>query len=75
MSDTDLDFRDLLLEVEADLTQIVNEVLAELQLPQMKQALLVRWMTMSDDLKEQTRDEYPEVYAQIMRMVDQERSY
>jgi phosphoglycolate phosphatase-like HAD superfamily hydrolase len=71
----DLDIRDILLEVEADLTEMIEEVLKELQLPMMKQALRVRWMTMPDDLKEQLRDEQPQVYEQIMRMVDEERSY
>jgi hypothetical protein len=74
MSD-DLDLRDLLLEVEADVTELINEVMQELQLPQMKTALRVRWMTMPDELKEQIKDEQPKVYEQIMRMVDEERSY
>jgi hypothetical protein len=73
--DNDLDLRDILLEVEAEATQVFNEVMQELMLPQMKQALRVRWATMPDDLKEQVRDEYPELYDQIMLMIDQERSY
>jgi hypothetical protein len=72
--DNDLDLRDILLEVEAEATQVFNEVMQELMLPQMKQALRVRWATMPDDLKEQVRDEYPELYDQIMLMIDQERS-
>jgi hypothetical protein len=72
--DNDLDIRDILLEVEAEATQVFNEVMQELMLPQMKQALRVRWATMPDDLKEQVRDEYPELYDQIMLMIDQERS-
>jgi hypothetical protein len=72
--DNDLDIRDILLEVEAEATAIFNEVMQELMLPQMKQALRVRWATMPDDLKEQVRDEYPELYDQIMMMIDQERS-
>lgn len=71
----DIDFKDMLLEVEADMTEIVNEVLAELQLPMMKQALRVRWATMPDELKEQLLDEQPELYEQIMQIVEQERSY
>jgi hypothetical protein len=74
MMDNDLDLRDILLEVEAEATAIFNEVMQELMLPQMKQALRVRWATMPDDLKEQVRDEYPELYDQIMMMIDQERS-
>jgi predicted metal-dependent enzyme (double-stranded beta helix superfamily) len=72
--DNDLDIRDILLEVEAEATQILNEVMQELMLPQMKQALRIRWMTMPDEAKEQVRDEYPEVYEQILLMVDPERS-
>jgi hypothetical protein len=72
--DNDLDIRDILLEVEAEATAIFNEVMQELMLPQMKQALRVRWATMPDELKEQVRDEYPELYDQIMMMIDQERS-
>jgi hypothetical protein len=72
--DNDLDIRDILLEVEAEATAIFNEVMQELMLPQMKQALRVRWATMPDELKEQVRDEYPELYDQIMMVIDQERS-
>lgn len=73
--DNDLDFRDLLLEVETELTGIVEETMKELLLPQMKQALLIRWMTMPDELKEQVQAEYPETYNQIMRIVQQGRNY
>jgi hypothetical protein len=73
--DNDLDFRDLLLEVEAEATLLMEEITKELQLPMMKQALRVRWMTLSDDMKEQVREEYPEVYQQIMRTVNAERKY
>jgi hypothetical protein len=73
--DNDLDLRDILLEVEAEATAIFNEVMQELMLPQMKQALRVRWATMPDELKEQVRDEYPELYDQIMMMINQEGSY
>lgn len=74
MSD-DLDLRDLLLEVEAELTEAIGDVVKELQLPQMKTALRVRWMTMPDELKEQIKEDEPELYKQIMLMVDEERSY
>jgi hypothetical protein len=74
MSD-DLDLRDLLLEVEADVTELINDVMQELQLPQMKTALRVRWMTMPDEMKEQIAEEQPKLYEQIIRMIDEERSY
>jgi hypothetical protein len=73
--DNDLDIRDILLEVEAEATAIFNEVMQELMLPQMKQALRVRWATMPDELKEQVRDEYPELYDQIILTINQEGSY
>lgn len=65
----EIDFNDLLMEVEAELQAIFDLVLKELQLPEMKQALRVRWMTMPDEMKEMLRDDYPETYKQIEMIV------
>jgi hypothetical protein len=64
----DLDFRDLLLEAYADFEEILGELLEELEMPQMVDALRMRWMTLADEVKEQVKDEYPEMYAKIMEM-------
>jgi hypothetical protein len=68
MSD-DLDFADLLYEIEAEFEEIIAELFAELDLPEMKQALAMKWATMPDELKEQVKEEYPEIYKQIMGIV------
>lgn len=75
MDNNDIDFRDMLLEVETEAQQLLEEVVNELQLPMMKQALRVRWATMPDELKEQLLEEQPELYQQIMRMIETERNY
>lgn len=72
MDDT-FDYRDLLLEAYADFQEIVTELLQELQMPQMLEALRVRWMTMPDEAKEQVKELYPDMYDEIMEMIGQQK--
>lgn len=64
-----LDLKDMIFEAEAEVQEIIREVGAELQLPKAINALHMRWMTLPDELKERTRKEQPEAYAQIMETI------
>lgn len=65
--DNDLDIRDLILEVTADIQEIVREVLEELAAPHMKRQALMAWAQASDQVKEQTAASNPELFRDIMK--------
>jgi len=64
-----LDIRDLLLEAQAEFAEVVTEVMQELAMPLMMQALKMKWMTMPDEMKEMLKQTQPDMYKRMMEMV------
>ena len=64
-----LDIRDLLLEAQAEFAEVVTEVMQELAMPLMMQALKMKWMTMPDEMKEMLKQAQPDMYKRMMEMV------
>ena len=64
-----LDIRDLLLEAQAEFAEVVTEVMQELTMPLMMQALKMKWMTMPDEMKEMLKQTQPDMYKRMMEMV------
>ena len=64
-----LDIRDLLLEAQAEFAEGVTEVMQELAIPLMMQALKMKWMTMPDEMKEMLKQTQPDMYKRMMEMV------
>ena len=64
-----LDIRDLLLEAQAEFAEVVTEVMQELAMPLMMQALKMKWTTMPDEMKEMLKQTQPDMYKRMMEMV------
>ena len=64
-----LDIRDLLLEAQAEFAEVVTEVMQELAMPLMMQALKMKWTTMPDEMKEMLKQAQPDMYKRMMEMV------
>lgn len=64
-----IDYRDLMLEVQAEVGEIVQEVMQELVEPQMIAALGVRWGAMPEDAKELLKKQDPKMYRRILQMI------
>lgn len=62
----DFDLRDLLLEVTAEITEIIRETMQELAAPQMEQDVRLAWATAPEEMKEQFRNERPQEYSALM---------
>lgn len=62
-----IDLRDLELEAQAELGEIVDEVMAELMEPMIQRAVRMRWATLSDEAREKIKAGYPDIYDQIVR--------
>lgn len=61
------DMKDVILEAQAEVMEIVRETLQEALAPQVKQAALGKWASMSADEKEQFKAERPQDYAALFR--------
>jgi hypothetical protein len=64
------DLRDLMLEAQAEVTEILQEITQEILEPQMVQALRLRWGTMPDEAKELLKKQQPETYNRLMQMIE-----
>lgn len=60
------DLRDLLLEVTAEITEIIREAMQELAAPQMESQLRQAWATAPDEMKEQFKRERPQEFSALM---------
>ena len=67
--DTDFDFRDILLEAQAEFASMMTEVMQKLALPQMVGALRMQWMTMPDETKEMLKQQNPDMYKRMLEMI------
>lgn len=65
-----LDLRDLMLEVQAEVSTIVQETMQELLMPQMTDALRLRWDTMPDEIKELLKEQNPKTYRRLLQMLE-----
>ena len=66
-----LDIRDQILEAQAEVTDIVQELMQELVEPQMRTALRLRWDTIPVDAKELLKKQNPKVYRQLLQMLEE----
>jgi len=62
------DYRDLMLEIQADVQEIVQEFAAELMEPQMMDALRMRWGTIPEDAKEMLKQQNPKMYRKLIQI-------
>ena len=65
------DLRDLMLEITAEVQEIMQEVMQDLVEPQMIQALQLRWGSVPEDAKEFLKQQNPQTYRRIMQMIEQ----
>lgn len=61
------DMKDVILEVQAEMMEIVREVMQEIAIPQIKLGGRKLWATMPDEMKEQFKAERPNEYAEFMK--------
>jgi hypothetical protein len=66
-----LDIKDLILEAQAEVTEIVQELMQELVEPQMRTAMRLRWDTVPVDAKELLKKQNPKVYRQLLQMLEE----
>lgn len=65
-----LDFRDMMLEAEADVREIFRDVMIELTEPAMEMELRMTWARMPQELKDRLAQEKPEEYAMLMKYLN-----
>lgn len=61
------DTRDAILEAQAEMMELVREVMQEIVTPQIKTGSRRLWATMPDEMKEQFKAERPNEYAEFMK--------
>ena len=66
---SDLDMKDLLLEAQAEVQEVVRELLQELVMPMMRGQVKQMWMTAPDEMKEQFKAERPDEYKALMELI------
>ena len=69
-----MDFRDILLEAQAEFAEVVREVMQELAEPLMMEAVRMKWAVMPEEIKEQLRQTNPQAYEKLIEMMEEERS-
>lgn len=68
-TDQVIDLRDVMLEAQADVQEVMREVLQELALPQMVTTFVKTWAQMPQAMKEKFQREKPEEYRALMEMM------
>ncbi len=61
------DTRDAILEAQAEMMELVREVMKEIVTPQIKKEGRKLWATMPDEMKEQFKAERPDEYQEFMK--------
>lgn len=61
-----IDVKDIMLEAQAEVQEILREVAQELVMPQMMAQVRSMWMSAPDEVKEQFKIERPAEYAALM---------
>lgn len=65
-----LDLRDIMLEAQAEVQEIIRETLQELALPQMVEKFRMTWAQLPPEMKEKFQRERPEEYRALMDMLE-----
>lgn len=63
---TDFDLRDVILEAQADITELMREVMIEIQTPQILEEAAKEWYRLPADKKAKFKEEEPAAYAALM---------
>lgn len=71
MDQDNIDLRDLVLEAQAELDEALQELTTELLEPLMLQAMRMKWATLPPEQKEAMQKEYPDIYENIVGMMNQ----
>jgi hypothetical protein len=65
----DFDLRDILLEAEADVREVLREVQQELMTPFLTDSIAQQWMSLPEAMKEKFMNEKPDEYAALMDLL------
>jgi len=68
------DLRDAILEAQAEVSELVREVVAEIVMPQIKRQARAMWSQIPDEIKEQFKAEKPELYAEMVQEFDETKT-
>ena len=69
MADGYFDLRDVTLEAQAELQEVVREVLQEMSLPLLMEQARRTWASLPEEMKARFADEKPNEYADLMEMM------
>lgn len=69
LGDQAFDVKDMLLEAQADVQEIMREVMQEIAMPQMMTTFKVQWAKMPNEMKERFAKERPEEYRKLMEIM------
>ncbi len=61
------DVKEAILEAQAEMMELVRDVMMEAVLPQIKLQARKMWATMPDDMKERFKAERPQEYAELKK--------
>lgn len=65
----DYDLRDLMLEAQAEVQDVMREVMQGLAEPIMMEQIVMQWHSLPDEMKERFKMDRPQEYAQLMEMM------
>jgi hypothetical protein len=63
------DLRDVMLEAQAEVQDVVREVMEELEMPKVLEEFRLMWAKMSPVQKEKYQQENPEDYAMLIELM------
>ncbi len=66
----EIDLRDILLDVGAEINEAFTELMDEMTEDQKVQALKAQWRMMPDELRERLKTLQPETYQSVMKVVN-----
>jgi hypothetical protein len=69
MAEQTYDLRDVMLEAQAEVQEIMREVQQEIAIPLMMEQFKLQWTQMPSAMKEQFARERPQEYATLMEMM------
>lgn len=62
-----LEFQDVWMDAQAEVQEVVREIVSEWSAPVMMQQMRLLWAVIEPELKEQFKREHPEDYANLVR--------
>ena len=66
-----IDLRDMMLEAQAYVAEVAQDVMEEVMATQLQDALRLKWGMIPDEAKEMLKKLQPETYQKIMSMVEE----